>query len=90
WKLVFFSNFNFCVEKKSLCAERFEIYVQSTLINPAKLILLNFVGISDFPRYHYNKNKTSLILINEKILIVKQNIYKTVAPTYFLFKFFRI
>ncbi|RNA30722.1 hypothetical protein BpHYR1_031628 [Brachionus plicatilis] len=25
WKLVFFSNFNFCVEKKSFCAERFEI-----------------------------------------------------------------
>ncbi|RNA27567.1 hypothetical protein BpHYR1_031395 [Brachionus plicatilis] len=25
WKLVFFSNFDFCVEKKSFCAERFEI-----------------------------------------------------------------
>ncbi|RNA15961.1 hypothetical protein BpHYR1_040439 [Brachionus plicatilis] len=29
--LVFFSNFNFCVEKKSFCAERFEIVLNGTI-----------------------------------------------------------
>ncbi|RNA37571.1 hypothetical protein BpHYR1_019403 [Brachionus plicatilis] len=30
----FFSNFNFCVEKKSFCAERFEIVLNDTIIFP--------------------------------------------------------
>ncbi|RNA16016.1 hypothetical protein BpHYR1_048823, partial [Brachionus plicatilis] len=30
---VFFSNFNLCVEKKSCCAERFEIVLNDRLAN---------------------------------------------------------
>ncbi|RNA41488.1 hypothetical protein BpHYR1_047307 [Brachionus plicatilis] len=53
--LVFFSNFNFCVEKKSFCAECFEI-------------VLNDVQISDYEEvqnginYICNENKNDRII----------------------------
>ncbi|RNA15369.1 hypothetical protein BpHYR1_050089 [Brachionus plicatilis] len=42
WKLVFFSNFNFCVEKKSFCAARFEI-VLNAFLSRFEYYLINFI-----------------------------------------------